>query len=59
MTLKTAIITFKNTHFKCKRLRFPIVEACAMTVHKSQGGTFDKVVFNYERGLDHKLVYVG
>jgi ATP-dependent exoDNAse (exonuclease V) alpha subunit len=29
-----------------------------MTVHKSQGGTFDTVVFNYERGLDQELVYV-
>jgi hypothetical protein len=30
-----------------------------MTVHKSQSGTFDKVVFNYERRLDQQLVYVG
>jgi hypothetical protein len=30
-----------------------------VTVHKSQGSTFDKVVFNYERGLDQQLVYVG
>jgi hypothetical protein len=29
-----------------------------MTVHKSQGGTFDKVMFSYEWGLNQQLVYV-
>jgi hypothetical protein len=59
MTRKTATITFKNRQLKCKRLQFPIVEACAMTVHKSQGGTFGKVVINYESGSEQQLVYVG
>jgi hypothetical protein len=59
MTRKTATITFKTRQINCKRLQFPIVEACAMTVHKSQGGTFDKVVFNYGRGLDQQLMYLG
>jgi hypothetical protein len=59
MMRKTATITFKNRQPKCKRLQFPRVEACAMTVHKSQGRMFDKVVFNYERGLDQQLVYMG
>jgi Fe2+ transport system protein B len=58
LTHKTATITFKNKQLKCKCLQFPIVEVRAKTVHKSQGGTFDKVVFNYERGLDQQLVYV-
>jgi hypothetical protein len=35
------------------------MEACAMTVHNSQASTLDKVVFNYERGWDQQLVYVG
>jgi hypothetical protein len=42
-----------------QNLRFPIVEAWAMTVHKSQDITFDKVVFHYERGLEQQLVYLG
>jgi hypothetical protein len=52
MMCKTATIIFKNRQLKCKRLQFPIVEACVMTVHKSQGGMSDKVTLNYERGLD-------
>jgi hypothetical protein len=59
MTCKTATITFRNRQLKFKHLQFPIVEACAMNVHKSQGTTFDKIVFNYEWGLDQQLVYVG
>jgi ATP-dependent exoDNAse (exonuclease V) alpha subunit len=30
-----------------------------MTIHKSQRSTFDEVVFNYKRGLNQQLVYVG
>ena len=29
-----------------------------MTVHKSQGGTFDEIIFEYHRGLQQQLVYV-
>lgn len=29
-----------------------------MTVHKSQGGTFEKIVFDYHKGLQQQLVYV-
>jgi hypothetical protein len=56
---ETATITFKTRQFKFKRLQFPTVEACARTVHKSQGSTFDEVVFKYERGLDQQLMYMG
>jgi hypothetical protein len=59
MTRKNATITFKNRQLKCKRLQFPTVEACAVTVHKSQGGTFGNIMFNYESGFDQQLVYVG
>lgn len=44
---------------KCRRVQFPVVSACALTVHKSQGGTFSQVVFNYEKGQEQQLVYVG
>nr|XP_029733968.1 uncharacterized protein LOC115269410 [Aedes albopictus] len=44
---------------KCKRIQFPVASACALTVHKSQGGTFPEVVYHYEKGQDQQLVYVG
>ncbi|GFT72832.1 uncharacterized protein TNCV_5065631 [Trichonephila clavipes] len=30
----------------------------AITIHKSQGGTFDEVVFNYDKSQQIQLVYV-
>lgn len=47
-----------RTPVTCKRTNFPLTLACAMTVHKSQGGTFDKVVFEYTRKMQQQLVYV-
>ncbi|XP_062714004.1 uncharacterized protein LOC134290817 [Aedes albopictus] len=44
---------------KCKRIQFPVVSACALTVHKSQGGTFSEVVYDYDKSQDQQLVYVG
>jgi hypothetical protein len=43
---------------KCRRTRFPLVLACAITIHKSQGGTLDEVVFNYGKSEENELVYV-
>ncbi|XP_062564543.1 uncharacterized protein LOC134227211 isoform X2 [Armigeres subalbatus] len=48
-----------NGDVKCKRVQFPVVSACALTVHKSQGGTFSEVVYNYDKGQEQQLVYVG
>ncbi|XP_062557042.1 uncharacterized protein LOC134221891 [Armigeres subalbatus] len=48
-----------NGGVKCKRVQFPVVSACALTVHKSQGGTFSEVVYNYDKGQEQQLVYVG
>nr|XP_029715803.1 uncharacterized protein LOC109402861 [Aedes albopictus] len=48
-----------NGGVKCRRMQFPVVSACALTVHKSQGGTFSEVVFSYEKGQEQQLVYVG
>lgn len=41
-----------------KRKQFPVVSACAITIHKSQGGTFNELVYEYERRHEHSLVYV-
>lgn len=42
----------------CKRTQFPLVQASAITVHKSQGGTYASVVYGYARTHPQKLVYV-
>lgn len=42
----------------CKRTQFPIVEACAITVHKAQGSTYDVIVYDYKKSHDQQLVYV-
>lgn len=41
-----------------KRKQFLIVPACPITIHKSQGGTFSELVYEYERTHEHSLVYV-
>ncbi|GFX37767.1 ATP-dependent DNA helicase [Trichonephila clavipes] len=43
---------------KCRRNQFPVGSASAITIHKSQGGTFDEVVFNYDKSQQIQLVYV-
>ncbi|KAK8759627.1 hypothetical protein V5799_002740 [Amblyomma americanum] len=45
-------------HMSVKRTQFPLVPASAMTIHKSQGGTFDAVVYEYAANHPQKLVYV-
>lgn len=37
---------------------FPLVSGCAMTIHKSQGGTFDEVVYEYQRTHSLSILYV-
>lgn len=48
-----------SSNIKCKRIQFPVVSACALTVHKSQGGTFSEIVYEYDKGQEQQLVYVG
>ena len=43
---------------KCKRYQFPLLPACAMTIHKSQGGTFNQIVYEYHKSHHQQLVYV-
>ncbi|GFY02764.1 uncharacterized protein TNCV_3506441 [Trichonephila clavipes] len=45
-------------NIKNRRNQFPVVSASAITIHKSQGGTFDEVVFNYDKSQQIQLVYV-
>ncbi|GFX95678.1 uncharacterized protein TNCV_4886041 [Trichonephila clavipes] len=45
-------------NIKCRRNQFPVVSASAITIYKSQGGTFDEVVFNYDKSQQIQLVYV-
>ena len=55
---RSANINLGNS-IKCKRIQFPVVPACGLTIHKSQGGTFDEVVFDYDKGQEQQMVYVG
>ncbi|GFU79633.1 uncharacterized protein TNCV_1891251 [Trichonephila clavipes] len=45
-------------NIKCRSNQFPVVSVSAITIHKSQGGTFDEVVFNYDKSQQIQLVYV-
>lgn len=47
-----------NKTINAKRNHFPLVSACAITIHKSQGGSFDEIVYEYEKGHPQQLVYV-
>ena len=41
-----------------KKNHFPIVAASAMTIQKSQGATFDAIVYHYEKDHPQSLLYV-
>ncbi|GFS68630.1 ATP-dependent DNA helicase [Trichonephila clavipes] len=45
-------------NIKCRRNQFTVVSASTITIHKSQGGTFDEVVFNCDKSQQIQLVYV-
>lgn len=56
---RTASVPLNNNKtILLKRCHFPLVPANAMTIHKSQGGTFDEIVYEYEKNQDQQLVYV-
>jgi len=59
LELRTSTIplaTDKKVTVKIKHL--PIISACALTTQKSQGGTFDQIVYGYDKTHPQQLVYV-
>ncbi|GBN43152.1 hypothetical protein AVEN_179383-1, partial [Araneus ventricosus] len=55
---RTATINISGAA-KCKCKQFPMVPARAITVHKSQGATFDEIFYDNNKSQHNKLVYVG
>ncbi|GFV45709.1 ATP-dependent DNA helicase [Trichonephila clavipes] len=47
-----------NKTIVVKRSHIPLVCACATTIHKSQGSTFPKIVYEYEKHHSQSLLYV-
>ncbi|KAH6935586.1 hypothetical protein HPB50_006990 [Hyalomma asiaticum] len=41
----------------CKRRQFPLMQASAITLHKSQAGTYSSIVYDYSKMHPHKVVY--
>ena len=57
-TRTSSIPLNNNKTIVAKRQHFPLILACAMTIHKSQGGTFLEVVYEYETTHSQQLLYV-
>ncbi|KAH7957013.1 hypothetical protein HPB52_014328 [Rhipicephalus sanguineus] len=54
----TTLTLDRKTGAACKRRQFPFVQASAITVHKSQGGTYSSVVYQYNKTQPQRPVYV-
>jgi len=54
----TRQINTRSTNFKVERKQFPLVPCEAMTIYKSQGGTYEKVVVNLKKGMTRSELYV-
>lgn len=52
---KSNIPLSTNKKVTANRKHFPVIPACAMTIHKSQGGTFLQVVYEYDRTHSQQL----
>ncbi|GFR30114.1 ATP-dependent DNA helicase [Trichonephila clavata] len=46
-----------NKTINAKRNHFPLVSGCAVTIHKSQGATFNEVAYEYQRTHSLPLLY--
>ncbi|CAF1560346.1 unnamed protein product [Rotaria magnacalcarata] len=51
-------INTRSTNFKVERKQFPVVPCEAMTIYKSQGGTYEKIVVNLKKGMTRSELYV-
>ncbi|GFX19848.1 uvrD_C_2 domain-containing protein [Trichonephila clavipes] len=59
ITPQTSSIPLSNNKtIIAKRKHFPLISALAMTIHKSQGGTYEAIVYEYDRKHPRELVYV-
>ncbi|XP_044594073.1 uncharacterized protein LOC123271741 [Cotesia glomerata] len=47
-----------NKTMNAKRNHFLLISGCAMTIHKSQGGTFEEIVYQYDKNHPQQLLYV-
>ncbi|GFX39036.1 hypothetical protein TNCV_3426221 [Trichonephila clavipes] len=47
----------RNRSIHAKRNHFPLKPACSLTIHKSQGGTFDEIAYKYRKAHSQLLVY--
>ena len=46
-----------NKTINAKRNHFPVVSASVITIHKSQGATFDEIIYEYGKKHSQQLVY--
>ncbi|KAH6924073.1 hypothetical protein HPB50_011176 [Hyalomma asiaticum] len=54
----TTLTLDRKAGVSCKRKQFPLLQASAITVHKSQGATYSSIVYKYSKTHPQKLVYV-
>ena len=48
----------RSTNFKVERKQFLLVPSEAMTIYKSQGGTYEKVIVNLKKGMTRYELHV-
>lgn len=49
---------YKSSNLQVRRSQFPLVPAEAVTIHKSQGSTLEKVVVHVKPGILRSMLYV-
>ncbi|CAF4769342.1 unnamed protein product, partial [Rotaria sp. Silwood2] len=54
----TRQINTRSTNFEVERKQFPVVPCEAMTIYKSQGGTYEKVIVNLKKEMTRSELYV-
>ncbi|GFV93508.1 uvrD_C_2 domain-containing protein [Trichonephila clavipes] len=59
ITLQTPSIPLNNNKtIIAKRKHFPLISGLAVTIQKSQGDTYDAIVYKYDRKNTKELVYL-